>query len=116
MAWSICLVFVVLLSYEPSPNVNLLQNLKTLPCTEAAGPEYILDHVCLIRNVGLFKTFQCMYVKIHTLVAATFFFQVPSYISRSVAGSYDNEAVAIFALIFTFYLYLKVRFCYMSKM
>jgi asparagine N-glycosylation enzyme membrane subunit Stt3 len=34
--------------------------------------------------------------------------QVPSYISRSVAGSYDNEAVAIFALIFTFYLYVKV--------
>ncbi|XP_024011773.1 dolichyl-diphosphooligosaccharide--protein glycosyltransferase subunit STT3A isoform X1 [Eutrema salsugineum] len=33
--------------------------------------------------------------------------QVPSYISRSVAGSYDNEAVAIFALIFTFYLYIK---------
>lgn len=35
--------------------------------------------------------------------------QVPSYISRSVAGSYDNEAVAIFALIFTFYLYIKVK-------
>jgi asparagine N-glycosylation enzyme membrane subunit Stt3 len=34
--------------------------------------------------------------------------QVPSYISRSVAGSYDNEAVAIFALVFTFYLYVKV--------
>ncbi|VAH63454.1 unnamed protein product [Triticum turgidum subsp. durum] len=33
--------------------------------------------------------------------------KVPSYISRSVAGSYDNEAVAIFALIFTFYLYVK---------
>ena len=30
-----------------------------------------------------------------------------------MAGSYDNEAVAIFALIFTFYLYIKVRFCYM---
>lgn len=37
--------------------------------------------------------------------------QVPSYISRSVAGSYDNEAVAIFALIFTFYLYIKVQSC-----
>lgn len=38
------------------------------------------------------------------------FLQVPSYISRSVAGSYDNEAVAIFALIYTFYLYIKVSF------
>lgn len=27
--------------------------------------------------------------------------------SRSVAGSYDNEAVAIFALVFTFYVFLK---------
>ena len=27
---------------------------------------------------------------------------------RSVAGSYDNEGVAIFALVFTFYLYVKV--------
>jgi len=27
--------------------------------------------------------------------------------SRSVAGSYDNEAVAIFALVFTFYLWMK---------
>ncbi|KMZ73498.1 Dolichyl-diphosphooligosaccharide--protein glycosyltransferasesubunit STT3A [Zostera marina] len=41
------------------------------------------------------------------LAAATFLAMVPSYISRSVAGSYDNEAVAIFALIFTFYLYIK---------
>ena len=33
---------------------------------------------------------------------------VPSYISRSVAGSFDNEGVAIFALVFVFYLYVKV--------
>ncbi|CAM6128629.1 unnamed protein product [Calypogeia fissa] len=41
------------------------------------------------------------------LTAATLVAIVPSYISRSVAGSYDNEGVAIFALVFTFYLYLK---------
>ncbi|KAK9102340.1 hypothetical protein Sjap_019594 [Stephania japonica] len=41
------------------------------------------------------------------LTAAVVLAMVPSYISRSVAGSYDNEAVAIFALIFTFYLYIK---------
>ncbi|KAG2718378.1 hypothetical protein I3760_03G217100 [Carya illinoinensis] len=41
------------------------------------------------------------------LMAAALLAMVPSYISRSVAGSYDNEAVAIFALIFTFYLYIK---------
>ncbi|XP_030448397.1 dolichyl-diphosphooligosaccharide--protein glycosyltransferase subunit STT3A [Syzygium oleosum] len=41
------------------------------------------------------------------LTAAALLAMVPSYISRSVAGSYDNEAVAIFALIFTFFLYIK---------
>lgn len=41
------------------------------------------------------------------LLAALFISIVPSYISRSVAGSYDNEGVAIFALIMTFYLWLK---------
>lgn len=42
------------------------------------------------------------------LVAAALISTVPSYISRSVAGSYDNEGVAIFALVFTFYLFVKV--------
>ncbi|CAI5463171.1 unnamed protein product [Closterium sp. Yama58-4] len=41
------------------------------------------------------------------LTAAALIAMVPSYISRSVAGSYDNEGVAIFALVFTFYLYIK---------
>jgi dolichyl-diphosphooligosaccharide---protein glycosyltransferase len=41
------------------------------------------------------------------LYAALFVGIVPSYISRSVAGSYDNEGVSIFALVFTFYLYIK---------
>jgi len=29
------------------------------------------------------------------------------YISRSVAGSYDNEAIAIFLLMFTFFLWIR---------
>lgn len=41
------------------------------------------------------------------LIAALFVGLVPSYMSRSVAGSYDNEGVAIFALIFTFYVFIK---------
>jgi dolichyl-diphosphooligosaccharide--protein glycosyltransferase len=41
------------------------------------------------------------------LLAALFISIVPSYISRSVAGSYDNEAVAIFALVNTFFLWIK---------
>ena len=43
------------------------------------------------------------------LTAAAFMAMVPSYISRSVAGSFDNEGVAIFALVFVFYLYVKVQ-------
>lgn len=32
---------------------------------------------------------------------------VPGYTSRSVAGSYDNEGIAIFALMLTYYLWVK---------
>jgi len=41
------------------------------------------------------------------LIAATLMATVPGYIQRSTAGSYDNEAVAIFALILTFYLFVR---------
>ncbi|KAI0074492.1 oligosaccharyl transferase STT3 subunit [Panus rudis PR-1116 ss-1] len=41
------------------------------------------------------------------LLAAAFIGIVPGYISRSVAGSYDNEAIAIFLLMFTFFNWIK---------
>ena len=41
------------------------------------------------------------------LFAACFIAIVPGYISRSVAGSYDNEGIAIFALQFTYFLWIK---------
>jgi dolichyl-diphosphooligosaccharide--protein glycosyltransferase len=41
------------------------------------------------------------------LFAALFIAIVPSYISRSCAGSYDNEGVSIFALVLVFYLWIK---------
>ncbi|PPQ76727.1 hypothetical protein CVT24_010989 [Panaeolus cyanescens] len=41
------------------------------------------------------------------LLAAALIGIAPGYISRSVAGSYDNEAIAIFLLMFTFYCWIK---------
>ncbi|KAJ2162428.1 oligosaccharyl transferase stt3 subunit [Coemansia sp. RSA 552] len=41
------------------------------------------------------------------LLAAAFIGVAPGYISRSVAGSYDNEGIAIFLLVFTFFLWLR---------
>lgn len=41
------------------------------------------------------------------LFSAIFIGIAPGYISRSVAGSYDNEGIAIFALMFTYYLWIK---------
>lgn len=32
---------------------------------------------------------------------------VPGYISRSVAGSYDNEGIAIFCMLLTYYTWIK---------
>uniref|UniRef100_A0A1B6E236 Dolichyl-diphosphooligosaccharide--protein glycosyltransferase subunit STT3A n=1 Tax=Clastoptera arizonana TaxID=38151 RepID=A0A1B6E236_9HEMI len=41
------------------------------------------------------------------LVAAAMIAIVPGYISRSVAGSYDNEAIAIFCMLLTYFLWIK---------
>eukprot|EP00010_Vexillifera_abyssalis_P008769 CAMPEP_0201547152 /NCGR_PEP_ID=MMETSP0173_2-20130828/3571_1 /ASSEMBLY_ACC=CAM_ASM_000268 /TAXON_ID=218659 /ORGANISM="Vexillifera sp., Strain DIVA3 564/2" /LENGTH=642 /DNA_ID=CAMNT_0047956093 /DNA_START=239 /DNA_END=2167 /DNA_ORIENTATION=+ len=41
------------------------------------------------------------------LIAAAAIGIVPGYVSRSVAGSYDNEGVAIFALLFTYWLWVR---------
>lgn len=41
------------------------------------------------------------------LVAAAMISIVPGYISRSVAGSYDNEAIAIFCMLLTYYSWIK---------
>ena len=36
-----------------------------------------------------------------------FLSQSIGYISRSVAGSYDNEGIAIFCMLLTYYLWIK---------
>lgn len=41
------------------------------------------------------------------LFAALFLALAPGYISRSVAGSYDNEAIAITLLVLTFFFWIK---------
>ena len=41
------------------------------------------------------------------LIAAFFMSVNTAYMSRSSAGGYDNEAVAIFCMVFTFYAYVK---------
>ncbi|KAJ2943996.1 hypothetical protein O0L34_g8321 [Tuta absoluta] len=41
------------------------------------------------------------------LVAAGMIAIVPGYISRSVAGSYDNEGIAIFCMLLTYYFWIK---------
>ena len=41
------------------------------------------------------------------LVAACLISIVPGYISRSVAGSYDNEGIAIFCMLLTYWTWIK---------
>jgi len=41
------------------------------------------------------------------LLAAAFIAIVPGYVSRSVAGSYDNEGIAIFTLLLTYAMWVK---------
>lgn len=42
-----------------------------------------------------------------SLFAAGFVAFVPGYLSRSVAGSFDNEAIAIPAMMLTFFLWVR---------
>ncbi|KRX24858.1 Protein argonaute-2 [Trichinella nelsoni] len=41
------------------------------------------------------------------LIAAGMIAIIPGYISRSVAGSYDNEGIAIFCMLLTYYFWIK---------
>lgn len=41
------------------------------------------------------------------LLSGLFIATVPSYLSRSVAGSFDNEAISITQLLMTFYLFIR---------
>ena len=85
---------------------------------------HVLDFLTIhvdIRNVcvllaPLFASFTCLTVyemgrevkdRTTGLLAAGFISVVPGYISRSVAGSYDNEAIAIFCLLLTYTLWIK---------
>lgn len=45
--------------------------------------------------------------KTPAFLSAAFMSIIPGYISRSVAGSYDNEAIAITLLMVTFYFWIK---------
>jgi len=87
--------------------------------------KYTLDFFGIpidIRNIcvflaPIFSIFQCISTYLLTveccnrvdagLYAALFMAVIPSILSRGVAGSYDNEAVAIWAMMNTFYLWIK---------
>ncbi|KAH8739313.1 oligosaccharyl transferase stt3 protein [Cryptosporidium ryanae] len=75
-----------------------------------------IRHICvytgpimssLTATASYLLTFQVTKKNGTGMLAALFTGISPTYLSRSVAGSYDNEAVAIFALVFSFALYLR---------
>lgn len=82
---------------------------------------WLLNITIDIRNVcvflaPLFSSFTTIVTflltsEIHStgagLVSAAMISIVPGYISRSVAGSYDNEGIAIFAMLLTYYMWIK---------
>lgn len=45
--------------------------------------------------------------KTAALIAALFVSIIPGYMSRSVSGSFDNECISIFALLFVFYFWIE---------
>ncbi|CAI2387653.1 unnamed protein product [Moneuplotes crassus] len=85
-------------------------------CAHAIGFPVDIRNVCVFI-APIFSGFcaaatylftkECTHREGPGLFAAIFIAIVPSYISRSVAGSYDNEGVSIFALVLVFYLWIK---------
>ena len=67
------------------------------------------DILCTVDYASILKLTVLHYLQDESagLVAAAFISIVPGYISRSVAGSYDNEGIAIFCMLFTYYLWIK---------
>lgn len=71
---------------------------------------------CCVFLAPLFSSFTTIITylltsEIHSngagLVAASMIAIVPGYISRSVAGSYDNEGIAIFCMLLTYYTWIR---------
>lgn len=70
---------------------------------------------CNTKNIHISHISETKKITIYTyqqdegagLVAAAMIAIVPGYISRSVAGSYDNEGIAIFCMLLTYYLWIK---------
>ena len=63
----------------------------------------MLDYLLL----GSYASFQDIFLGEYNIILPESFTYVKYYIPRSVAGSYDNEGIAIFALMFTYYLWIK---------
>ena len=61
--------------------------------------------------MAITSSYICFDVYIWVITLWCFTVTVPGYISRSVAGSYDNEGIAIFALMFTYFLWVCYKIC-----
>uniref|UniRef100_A0A915M3E7 dolichyl-diphosphooligosaccharide--protein glycotransferase n=2 Tax=Meloidogyne incognita group TaxID=654580 RepID=A0A915M3E7_MELJA len=77
---------------------------------ETSGAERFLLNVIHVRGLTAIATYLLTKELWSTgagLFAACFIAISPGYTSRSVAGSYDNEGIAIFALQFTYFLWVR---------
>ncbi|KAK2950221.1 putative Dolichyl-diphosphooligosaccharide--protein glycosyltransferase subunit STT3 [Blattamonas nauphoetae] len=54
-----------------------------------------------------YKIVKAVWSKGAGLIAAMMIAVIPGYMSRSVAGSFDNECISIFALLLTFYFWIR---------
>lgn len=83
---------------------------------DSVGIPIEIRHVCVFI-APLFSAFSSLALFLLTkevtrktttaLLAAMLLGICPAYISRSTAGSFDNEGIAIFLLIITFYLWVR---------
>ncbi|KAL5510353.1 hypothetical protein EMCRGX_G005883 [Ephydatia muelleri] len=77
--------------------------------TQTCTHTYITTHAHTHMRSGFTSVAACLLTREvwNSCFMACFMVIIPRYISGSVAGSYDNEGIAIFALLFTYFLWLK---------
>ena len=85
-------------SYVHVPPVNVTINVREV-CV------FLAPLFSSLTSIVTYKLTSELYSTGAGLVSAAMIAIVPGYISRSVAGSYDNEGIAIFCMLLTYYLW-----------
>ena len=88
---------------------NLMKKLRFGPMSVNTTCVYVPAWFAVLATLGIYLLTKEVARGSHTAgaVATGIFSIMPAHIMRSVAGEFDNECVAVTALVFTFYFWVR---------